>query len=130
MDVVLRGGEAALSEYDTDVPYIERIWSGTEVTSTGKTRAVIGTVPANGAMTSGWYYLNSSVTVKDRICLKGDTNLILGDGYTLDVKGLYVPEGITLTIYARSDGDTAGRIYSHPGKSQGGSFYGLILISA
>ena len=63
---------------------------------------------------AGWYVVNSNVTVNSRINFTGDTNLILGDGYTLNVKGIYIPQGSTLTIYAQSDGETAGKIVSHP----------------
>ena len=47
-----------------------------------------------------------------RISLSDDTNLILGDGFTLDVKGIYIPRGSTLTIYGQNAG--TGRICSHP----------------
>ena len=57
---------------------------------------------------AGWYVVNSNVTVNNRINLTGDTNLILSDGYTLNVKGIYIPQGSTLTIYAESDGADAG----------------------
>ena len=40
--------------------------------------------------------------------------MVLGDGFTLDVKGLYIPQGSTLEIYSQSDGENAGRIRSHP----------------
>lgn len=68
-------------------------------------------VPADGKMTSGWYYLNSNVTVNGRVNLTGDTNLILGDGYTLTVDGLYIPAGKTLTIYGQTG---TGTINSDP----------------
>ena len=61
-----------------------------------------------------WYYVGTDITVKSRIYLTGDMNLIIADGYTLDVKGIYIPQGSTLTIYAESDGETAGKIVSHP----------------
>ena len=94
------------------VSFVERSWDGTKVTSETKTHDAVA-VPADGGMTSGWYYLNSNVTKNGRIeSISGDVNLILGDGCTLDVKGLYVPAGSTLTIYGQS-ADT-GKIYSHP----------------
>ena len=94
------------------VSYVERSWNGSEVISTVKT-AEVTPVPSNGNMTSGWYYLNSNVTKNGRVeSITGDVNLILGDGCTLDVKGLYVPAGSTLTIYGQSEG--TGKIYSHP----------------
>ena len=96
------------------VTYIERSWNGTAVVYEEKTAADAMPVPSDGNMTSGWYYLNSNVTKNGRIeSITGNVNLILSDGCTLDVKGLYVPAGKTLTIYGQT-GDT-GKIYSHPG---------------
>ena len=113
-----------------DVSYIKRSWDGKKIVSTSQ-NAEANPVPADGHMTSGWYYLDSDVKVNRRISLTGDTNLILGDGHTLDVKGIYVPAGTTLAVYAQSDGDQAGKIVSHPssgaaigatsGKHRGGS---------
>ena len=71
------------------------------------------------SLASGTYVVNSNVTVDGRINLTGDMNLILGDGYTLDVKGIYIPLGSTLTIYAQSDGVTAGKIVSKPTSGAG-----------
>ena len=69
-------------------------------------------------MTSGWYYLNSNVTKNGRVeSITGDVYLILKDGCTLDVKGLYVPAGSTLTIYGQSAG--TGKLYSHPSGGAG-----------
>ena len=109
-DVVLRaqGDSGTVS-----VTYVERSWDGTKVVSTAATADAVP-VPADGKMTSGTYYLDKDVTVSGRISLEGDTDLILGDGHTLDVKGVYVPEGSTLNIYAQSDGIGAGTIDSHP----------------
>ena len=93
-------------------PYVERSWNGTQVVSETKTVTAVP-VPSNGNMTSGWYILNSNVTKSGRVeSITGDVHLILGDGYSLDVKGLYVPAGTTLTIYGQSAG--TGRLYSHP----------------
>ena len=103
---------AAAALADGAVPYVERSWNGTQVVSTDQTHTAVP-VPSNGNMTSGWYYLNSNVTKNGRVeSINGDVHLILGDGYTLDVKGLYVPSGSTLFIYGQANG--TGKIYSHP----------------
>ena len=107
-------GEAALGVgVVNNVSYMERSWNGTEVVTETKTRDAVA-IPNSGNMTSGWYYLNRNVTVKKLVSFTGDTNLILGDGFTLNVKGLYIPQGSTLTIYAQSDGNNAGKIKSVP----------------
>ena len=96
---------------EASVNYIERSWNGTEVVSETKTMQA-QPVPSNGNMTSGWYYLNGDVTNNGRVeTITGDVCLILCDGYTLDVKGLYIPAGSTLTIYGQTAG--TGKIYSH-----------------
>ena len=113
MGITLIDGEAALAENIVNfVPYVARTWNGTNVVS--ETRTIDATaVPSDGNMTGGWYVLNSNVTKDGRIeSITGDVNLILGDGCTLDVKGLYVPAGSTLTIYGQTEG--TGKIYSHP----------------
>ena len=104
-----------------DVQYIERTWDANahKVTSESKPATDAKPVPSDGSMTSGWYYLNSNVKVNGRIYLEGDTHLILCDGYTLDVKGIYVPKGSTFTIYGQSDGKDAGKIDSHPSSGAG-----------
>ena len=97
------------------ISYVERSWD--DANNKMVEKAAVSTeaipVPADGNMTSGWYYLGSNVTKNGRIeSITGDVNLILCDGFTLDVGGLYVPEGKTLTIYGQSK-DT-GKIHSHP----------------
>ncbi len=96
------------------VTYIECSWSETDkkVKSTEKTKVNITPFPSSESVAPGWYYLNSNVTVNGRVMLEGDTYLILGDGYKLDVNGLYIPSGSTLTIYGQAEG--TGKIYSHP----------------
>ena len=98
------------------VKYVERSWDGTKVTETEKysPEGIWAYPDYTSDLPAGWYYLSKSIKKSDRISLEGDTQLILGDGYTLDVKGIYIPKGHTLTIYAQSDGENAGKIYSHP----------------
>ncbi|MBR6029072.1 MAG: hypothetical protein IKP40_08270 [Clostridia bacterium] len=110
-------GEALLAPVDTIASYVDRVWNGSEVVSTTKT-VVVSAVPSDGNMTSGWYCLNSNYTKDGRVSsITGDVNLILGDGYKLDVKGLSVPEGCTLTIYGQAAG--TGELYSHPSSGAG-----------
>ena len=113
-DVLLSAGEAEIDK-GVDVSYVERAWDGSGVTET--TKSTLGNArvfPQSRTIAGGWYYVDRDITIKSRVSLEGDTWLILGDGKELDVKGLYVPKGSTLTIYARSDGEEAGKIYSHP----------------
>ena len=106
-DYVVADGNGA------DVSFIRCSWDGNKVVSKTENEQNVQSVPADGSMTEGWYYLNSNVTVSKRISLTGDTNLILGDGCILDVKNIYIPKDYTLTIYAQSNGNNAGTIYAH-----------------
>ncbi|MBR3242499.1 MAG: hypothetical protein IKF90_07350 [Parasporobacterium sp.] len=72
------------------VEYIRRSWNGTAVESKTVTE-MMSVVPDGGKMTSGKYYLDRNLTLDERIFLTGDTELVLGDGNKLDVKGLYIP---------------------------------------
>ncbi|SCW49499.1 hypothetical protein SAMN02910456_01423 [Ruminococcaceae bacterium YRB3002] len=112
--IINNDGEAMLVPASYFVKYIERSWSETdkEVKSTEVTKVNLPSFPNSTSVEAGWYYLNSNVKVNDRVMLQGDTYLILGDGYKLDVKGLYIPLGSTLTIYGQAKG--TGEIYSHP----------------
>ena len=110
----LRGGEVYLDTFASNVSYKELSWNGQEVVSKEVTLPAVATIPDSGKMESGWYYLNKNLTIESRISLTGDTSLILGDDFTLDVKGLYIPQGSTLTIYGQAK-DT-GALYSHPDK--------------
>ena len=106
-------GEATLVEIDSVIRYIERSWSGDQVVSKERVHSTTP-FPKSKSVPGGWYYLNQNVEVDGLVSLGGDTNLILGDGFTLDVEGLYIPQGSTLTIYAQSDGENAGKIISEP----------------
>lgn len=106
--------------------YVRRSWDGESLTYEIDTD-VATVVPSDGIMTGGMYYLNSDVTVNGRIELLDDTELVLGDGHTLDVMGIYIPEGKTLTIYGQNadSSEDSGRIVSHPsGGAAIGAFSG------
>ena len=69
--------------------------------------------------TSGWYVVNSNVTIEDRIFAFGDVCLILCDGCTLTAKkGIDVPESYSLTIYAQAN--NTGKIVATGGYDQAG----------
>ncbi len=57
-------------------------------------------------LSTGYYVVDSNVTISDRIIVKGDVHLILKDGYTLNAnKGICVSgKGNNLTIYSQSSG--------------------------
>ena len=131
--VVLRNSEGMLAVPAQNVSYITHEWDDNLITREVYTQDEWltypepvpvpfepddeGTTPdpASVEVTSlpgGMYVLNRNVIVNDRLAIEDDTWLILCDDYTLDVMGLYVPKGKTLTIYGQTAG--TGRIYSHP----------------
>ena len=56
-------------------------------------------------LSGGWYVVNSSVEILDRITVSGDVHLILVDGKTLTANsGINVGENQSLTIYGQSGG--------------------------
>ena len=117
MLVTCMGAAASADNQMLSVTYLRREWNGTEVDTTSVTED-IPAVPSDGSMTGGKYFLGSNVTVNDRIYLTGSTELILGDGFTLDVKGLYIPAGSTLSVYGQANGTgrlEAGSVISRSG---------------
>ena len=114
--VTCMGAAASADDQLPSVAYLQWEWNETELVPIGVTED-IPAVPADGSMTVGKYFLNRDVSVNGRVELTGDTELILGDGFTLDVKGLYIPAGSTLTIYGQAAG--TGKIYSHPSGGAG-----------
>ena len=113
---------APLADVDTAVTYIERRWDGKKVVDEEKTRSEdISPFPNSTSVPAGWYYVDGKVTVKDRVSLSGDTYLILSDGCELNVRGLYIPKGSTLTIYGQSK--DSGQLNSDP-DGKGGTAIG------
>ena len=118
--ISLSAGEAVFDDQVVNhIPYIERGWSGSAVTTSNTYADEARIIPADGNMDGGWYYLDRDITVKNRISISDSVHLILGDGYTLDVRGLYIPEGKTLYVYGQSDGEESGKLYSHPSAGAG-----------
>ncbi|MGN0573848.1 MAG: beta strand repeat-containing protein, partial [Acutalibacteraceae bacterium] len=82
----------------------------------------------SNTLTSGWYLVNSDVTIFDRITVSGTVHLILADGYTLTAKqGIQVQDTNALTIYGQASGTgtlTATGGYGGAGIGGGGSMQG------
>ena len=69
----------------------------------------IGSEALGGDFT--WIVVGGEVTFTNVINVSGTANVILKDGATLTAnKGVYVPEGSTLNIYAQSTGDDKGAL--------------------
>ena len=58
---------------------------------------------------SGWYVVNSNITIDNRVTVSGDVHLILADGASLTVHDdINVAEGNSFTVYAQSTGAAMG----------------------
>ena len=70
---------------------------------------------------SGWYVLDSNVTVDERIEISGDVNLILADGMTLYAdRGIKIGNASSLSIYGQSTRyDECGKIIANRNKQSG-----------
>ena len=70
----------------------------------GNEKAVNATVISGSQWNTGWYVSDANLyTFGDRITINGNVNLILANGNTIECeKGICVPNGSRLTIYAQS----------------------------
>ena len=99
---------------EVTVTYVKRSWNGSAVESETVTDTAT-VLPSNGVMkTGGRYYVNRNIETDGRTGVSGTgtAELILGDGCTLTIPGLYVPPGATLIIYGQAN-DT-GKLSCYP----------------
>ena len=62
-------------------------------------------------LSTGWYVVNSDVTISDRITVSGNVHLILADGKTLTAGGgINVSSNNAFTVYAQSVGNAMGKL--------------------
>ena len=94
----------------TEVTYIEKAWSGTEVTSTPivaqyGTYTVMSSSNADVTWPAGTYVVKDNVTIDGDVKLTGDVKLILCDGKELKVnKHIDGDKLYSLSIYAQNEG--------------------------
>ena len=71
---------------------------------------------------TGWYVVDSNITISSRVAVKGDVRVILADGCTLAVNsGIRVEDGNSFTVYAQSvDKDIMGKLIATGGYSESG----------
>ena len=71
---------------------------------------------------TGWYVVDSDITISSRVAVKGDVRVILADGCTLAVNsGIRVEDGNSFTVYAQSvDKDIMGKLIATGGYSESG----------
>ena len=88
-------------------------------------------VTTQTTLDSGWYVVNSNVTISDRINVSGDVHLILVDGTTLNSGGININSGNSLTIYAQSTGSSMGKLVAttHTDQEAGITCNGTLTIN-
>ncbi len=112
--------------------YVERSWTGGNtdghVVKTQKLCTSYNTYNSNSNVSSlngGWYVLSGTFTFSKRVTINGDVNFILLDGCSVEFdKGIFIKENKTLTIYAQSDGDSKGYLWTDGSDGENGSIGG------
>ena len=90
---------AGTAETISEVTFKDRSWDGTKVKETLRVENNLPAFPNSRTLDPGWYVVDRNITINDRVILTGDTQIVLLNDCTLDVRGLYIPQGFTLTIY-------------------------------
>ena len=117
-NIVLSSSEARIDTSVPDVKYISYEWNNRLESSEQYTDNEWTAWPDGATnVPGGMYVLNKNVTVNGLVSLGDNTSLILCDGCTLNVKGLYIPKGKTLTVYGQDKG--TGKIVSTPSAGAG-----------
>lgn len=103
---------------DTGIPYIDE--NGDEQTRTSATEVAEGVTEWTGSdPDGGWYVVNSTLTISERVNVTGDVHLILADGCTLTAsQGINVTGDNSLTIYGQAAG--TGALTADGGSNQAG----------
>ena len=92
---------------ESGISYIHRYWDSNTKEVKSETRYCTDYVGTYGITStlSGWYVINISGSIEDRLTVNGTANLILCDNVTLEcLDGINVPSGATLNIYGQSGG--------------------------
>ena len=95
------------------VDYREASWNNSEVVYADKIATCTPVENSADAVTwsESWYAVTGTVTIDQPITVTGDVSLILTDGCTLTAeKGIVVTSTNSLTIYAQSEGNSAGKL--------------------
>ena len=99
-------------EEKTTLDYI--LINGTNNAALDFEGVTVGSLAEGNGFNAGdltWIIIDGDVTFTNRVTVGGTANVILKDGATLTAsKGVYVPEGSTLNIYAQSTGDDKGAL--------------------
>ena len=98
-----------------EVSYLAYSWDGSKLTSEMKSvtdyTLVASTDTAWGAAgETTWYVADGDVSISNRVDVNGSVNLLLKDDCELSPNFISISAGSTLTIYAQTEGETAGKL--------------------
>ena len=98
-----------------EVSYLAYSWDGSKLTSEMKSvtdyTLVASTDTAWGAAgETTWYVADGDVSISNRVDVNGSVNLLLKDDCELSPNFIIISAGSTLTIYAQTEGETAGKL--------------------
>ena len=109
-----------------EVSYLAYSWDGSKLTSEMKSvtdyTLVASTDTAWGAAgETTWYVADGDVSISNRVDVNGSVNLLLKDDCELSPDFIIISAGSTLTIYAQTEGETAGKLVCSNGIGTVGS---------
>ena len=109
-----------------EVSYLAYSWDGSKLTSEMKSvtdyTLVASTDTAWGAAgETTWYVADGDVSISNRVDVNGSVNLLLKDDCELSPNFIIISAGSTLTIYAQTEGETAGKLVCSNGIGTVGS---------
>ena len=106
---VFQGNAVLGNPLEGRIPYLDengdnQVYAGTYTT----------VAAGNKTWTDGWYVAEGNVSISSQITCRGNVNLILTDGCSLEAgDGIYVAPYASLTIYAQSEGDDMGTLNAY-----------------
>ena len=96
---------------ENGVSYLDK--NGSKQTADNVTVVASSMTTWNG----GWYVVNSTVTIDNRVTVSGEVHLILADGASLTVnRGINVAESNSFSVYAQSVGENMGTLTANGGE--------------
>ena len=109
-----------------EVSYLAYSWDGSKLTSEMKSvtdyTLVASTDTAWGAAgETTWYVADGDVSISNQVDVNGSVNLLLKDDCELSPNFIIISAGSTLTIYAQTEGETAGKLVCSNGIGTVGS---------
>ena len=108
--------------------YVEYSWDEDTSTLASETKSVTEYTTVTNSDTAWgaagettWYVADGDVSISNRVAVNGSVNLLLKDDCELSPDFIIISAGSTLTIYAQTEGETAGKLVCSNGIGTVGS---------